>query len=58
MKVTEEQRKELAKVCEPLMEWLANPDNCHPHVKVIVDSGHVELVEGICTYRTNEFVKD
>ena len=31
----------------PLMVWLAN--NCHPHVKAIVDSELVEVMEGLAT---------
>ena len=33
----------------PLMVWLAN--NCHPHVKAIVDSEFVEVMEGLATER-------
>lgn len=36
---------ELHVMTVPLMDWLGA--NFHPHVKVIVDSGRVELVEGI-----------
>jgi hypothetical protein len=33
----------------PLMQWLNN--NCHPHVAAIIDSEHIELVEGLATAR-------
>ena len=38
------------------MEWLSN--NCHPHTAVIIDVTNAELVEGIATVVTKEFVKD
>lgn len=41
---------------EQVMKYLA--DNHHPHTKVIIDSDSAELVEGIRTHRTDEFVKD
>jgi hypothetical protein len=44
---TEQQYRELEKLTKPLMQWLA--DNCHPHVKAIVDSENMELMEGITT---------
>ncbi len=37
--------KELEKLVEPLQDWLA--ENYHPHVKVIVDMGSAEVVEGL-----------
>lgn len=44
-----------AEAARPLMEYLSK--NHHPHTKVIVDSGHAEVVEGIETYNTNDFIK-
>jgi hypothetical protein len=41
---------------EPLMRYLGHAH--HPHVKVIVGSDCAELVEGICTHRTDKFILD
>jgi len=49
MILTKEQLKSLREAALPLMQWLA--DNCHPHVTAIVDSEHVELLEGLATAR-------
>lgn len=49
MILTDEQRKEFEKVVKPVMEYLSNPKVFHPHVKIIIDSGRAELVEGIVT---------
>ena len=47
MTLTEEQLTELRAAAMPLMQWLN--DNCHPHVVAIIDSEHIELVEGLAT---------
>jgi len=47
--MTEQQLKTLREAAMPLMQWLN--DNCHPHVKIIVDSEHMELLEGLATAR-------
>jgi hypothetical protein len=47
MILTEEQLKELRVAAVPLMQWLLN--NCHPHCTAIVDSEHIELMEGLAT---------
>jgi hypothetical protein len=39
-------KKELAefkKLCKPLNEWLQK--NYHPHVKIIIENDHAEIVE-------------
>ena len=43
-------------VVEPLMKWLA--DNHHPMCTVIVTSTNSELVEGIESFSTDNFLKD
>jgi hypothetical protein len=45
MKVTPEQESELEEVSKPLMLWMEK--NLHPHTKIIMDSHHVELLEGV-----------
>jgi hypothetical protein len=47
MELTEEQKNELRSLVRPLQEWLNK--NCHPHVKAIVDSENMELMEGVTT---------
>jgi hypothetical protein len=50
------QRAELLDAAKPLIKWLN--DNCHPHCTAIVGPGDVELTEGICHEKTDEFIKD
>jgi hypothetical protein len=49
MTLTEKQLTELRTAALPLMQWIN--DNCHPHVAAIIDSEHIELVEGLATAR-------
>lgn len=53
---TPKQEGEMLEAAKPLMKWLA--DNTHPHMKVIVGPAHIELVEGLLTGSTLEFVDD
>lgn len=55
MKTTEDQRKAMLEAAKPLMQWMN--ENCHPHCSARVDKNTVELVEGIATGRTDEFLK-
>ena len=43
-------------VVKPVMKYLA--ENHHPHVKILIDSNVAELVEGIKTVVTDEFIVD
>jgi hypothetical protein len=52
MKITEEQRLALREAAAPLMQWLL--ENCHPHVSVVLDSHHMELMEGLATAHREE----
>lgn len=40
----------------PLMKFLA--ENHHPHTTVILTSTNAEIVEGLATFITQEYVKD
>jgi hypothetical protein len=51
-----EKRGEFEKAAKPLIEWLN--ENCHPHMKVIVDHTHAELVEGQMSFVTHEYLRD
>lgn len=52
----EQKYAEFRKACEPLVKWLN--ENCHPHVKVIVEPTGAELVEGQKSVSIEEFIKD
>lgn len=56
MILSKDQMEELLNVSKPLIKWLN--DNCHPHVQAIVHPDRVELLEGICMKKTEEFIKD
>ena len=47
---------EFEKIVKPVMKWLA--ENYHPHVKIIIESGRAEMVEGIKAVVTDEFIQD
>lgn len=49
-------QNEFAEATKPLIKFIA--DNFHPHVTVIVDGSSAEMLEGICSFRTEEFIKD
>lgn len=49
-------QNEFAEATKPLIKFIA--DNFHPHVTVIVDCSSAEMLEGICSFRTEEFIKD
>lgn len=49
-------REELEELTRPLIKWLNN--NYHPHVKVIVDPTSAELVEGVSSFCTVDYIKD
>ena len=56
MIITEAQRQEMLEAAKPLIKWMN--DNCHPHCTAMVDECGLELVEGIATNGTIEFIKD
>ena len=56
MILTEEQREKFREAVKPLVEFLNN--NCHPHVRVIIDDSTAELVEGICHIIINDYLHD
>jgi hypothetical protein len=55
---TEEQRNEFEKVARPVMKFLSNPKVFHPYVKVIIENGRAELVEGIVSFVTEDYILD
>jgi hypothetical protein len=56
MRFKEKDLEELREAALPLMQWLR--DNCHPHCTAIVDSEHIELMEGLATARRRQRDKE
>jgi hypothetical protein len=56
MSITEKQREEMLEAAKPLMKWLA--ENFHPHTMAVVHAARIELLEGIATNGTLEYVDD
>jgi hypothetical protein len=56
MILNEQQREEFEKAARPLMEWIGK--NCHPHVTTIVDCSRAELVEGVNSFVTEDYILD
>jgi len=56
MKTNEQKRKEFEELSRPLIKWLN--DNMHPHATIIIDTTHAELVEGVCAFTTEDYLKD
>jgi hypothetical protein len=56
MILNEEQREEFDKLVKPMVKWLN--ENCHPHVKVIIEGDRAELVEGVCSSIILDFIRD
>jgi len=44
-KEREQKTKEFRELCKPLNDWLQR--NYHPHAKIIIETDHAEIVEGI-----------
>lgn len=56
MTLTPEQQKQFAEAAKPLMEWLSS--NCHPHTQAHVTLASAELMEGVATFHTEQFIRD
>ena len=56
MSITDKQRDEMLEAAKPLMRWLA--ENFNPHMMAIVHAANIELMEGIATNGTLEYVDD
>ena len=56
MILTLTQQHALLEAAKPLIRWLN--ENCHPHCIAYVDTGSVELVEGVARMVTDEFILD
>lgn len=56
MILKEEQLAQFKEASKPLVKFLC--DNFHPHVTVIVGPAGAELLEGSCTVKIEEFIRD
>lgn len=56
MILTKEQIAQLEEAAKPLMKFLA--ENCHPHVKVIVESNNAEVLEGLANVKCDDYLVD
>jgi len=56
MTITKEQSAEMLEAAKPLIQWIN--ENCHPHTQIILDQTHVQLLEGVASNMTKEFLKD
>ena len=54
--VRERRRADFEGMARPLMEWLNKVG--HPHMKIIIDCTHAEIVEGLNAFTTMEYVPD
>jgi hypothetical protein len=48
--------KKFEEVARPLIDFIN--ENYHPHVTVIVDSTHAEILEGISAFTTEDYLRD
>lgn len=55
-KSSSEDLKTFEETVKPVMKWLA--ENRHPHTKIILESNCAELLEGVESVVTNEFLVD
>jgi hypothetical protein len=54
--LTKEQKKEFENLAWPLIKFIN--DNFNPHTSIIIDNTSAEIMEGVASYRTEEFWKD
>jgi hypothetical protein len=56
MNITKRQSEIILEMSKPLIEFINN--ECHPHVKIEIDSNSVTVLELCQKSITNEFIKD
>jgi hypothetical protein len=56
MTITTEQREQMLEAAKPLIKWMN--ENCHPHCSAYVDQNTIELMEGIASHHTDEYLRD
>ncbi len=59
MILTKEQIKEFEQVVRPVMAFLSTkPQTFHPHIKIIITYDRAEILEGSCSFVTEDYVVD
>lgn len=56
MTLTEQERREFEALTRPVIEWLNK--TCHPHVSIVIEPTRAELLEGMCAFSTNDYLRD
>jgi len=56
MRFDKTKQEEFERATSKLIKFLN--DNCHPHVSVIVTPTGAELLEGFCSFITEEYIHD
>ena len=56
MTLTRDQQAELLEAAKPLIRWIN--ENCHPHVRVVVEWDGARATEDLAAVKTDEFIKD
>ena len=56
MVLNEKQAAEFERISRFMIEWLNG--NCHPHVEVIIGPNRAELLEGVRSFTTDDYIKD
>lgn len=56
MILNDKQIESFKEAAEPLMKWLG--DNLDQHISVHVTNMRAELSEGVCSHKTEDFIKD
>lgn len=59
MILKKEQLEEFEKVVRPVMAFLASkPQTFHPHIKIIIENGRAEILEGSASFVTEDYIVD
>jgi hypothetical protein len=56
MILNDKERKEFEEAARPLMKFMG--DNLHPHTIVVLHSANAQLFEGVCSFNTEEYIRD
>ena len=59
MILTKELLKEFEQVVRPVMVFLSSkPQIFHPHIKIIIENGRAEILEGRTSFVTEDYIVD
>lgn len=51
-----EETKTFEEIVRPVIEWIAK--NKHPHMSIVIDGTHAELLEGVEAIYTEDYLQD